>query len=310
MDRDERLQSELAFQADRASRMGRIQPTPGHVVERYREARSWRLFPAEFLFAHLRDIWDREVLDFGCGDGALSVIMARLGARVTGLDISPQLIGVARQRAALNGVADRIRFIVRDITVSPLEADRFDFAVCNLVLHHVDLRAAVPPILAALKPGGTAVVVEPIAFSPWLQRVRDRVPIDKRASPGERPLNEDEVTFVVEQLAGPERTYFNLLGRLRRLFPNRHGTDTGHPVTRACLFLLHAADRLLLTTFPGLEKYCGNVAIVGTKPVSVADPAVGGLWRATPAAATAGASPGFAGADRLAPRHARARGDG
>jgi SAM-dependent methyltransferase len=266
MDRNERLKSELAFQADRASRMGPIRPTPGHVVERYREARHGRVFPAEFLFAHLKDIRDTDVLDFGCGDGALSVILARLGARVTAVDISPQLIEVARQRAEADGVAGRIQFIERDITAAPLEANQFDFAVCNLVLHHVDLRSVVPLIVASLKPEGTAVIVEPIAFSPWLQRVRDRVPIDKRASPGERPLNEDEVNFVVNELVGPEWTYFNLLGRLRRLFPNRHRTDTGHRVTRACLFLLYGLDRLLLTVFPGLQKFCGSVAIVGKKP--------------------------------------------
>jgi len=265
MDRDERLKSELAFQADRASRMGPIGATPRHVVERYREARHGRVFPAEFLFAHLKDIRDADVLDFGCGDGALSVILARLGARVTAVDISPELIDVARQRAEVNGVADRIHFMERDITAAPLPANQFDFAVCNLVLHHVDLRSVVPQIVASLKPEGTAVVVEPIAFSPWLQRVRDRVPIDKRASPGERPLNEEEVNFVVNELVGAERTYFNLLGRLRRLFPNRHETDTGHPVTRACLFLLYSLDRLLLTVFPGLQKFSGSVAIVGRR---------------------------------------------
>lgn len=281
MDRDERLTSELAFQAERASRMGHIRRTPDHVVDRYREARSWRLFPTEFLFAHLRDIRDRDVLDFGCGDGALSVAMARLGARVTALDISPELVEVARRRAALNGVADRIRFVVQDITVRPLAPDRFDFAVCDLVLHHVDLRSVVPLIVASLKPGGTAVVVEPIAFSPWLQWLRDRVPIDRRASPGERPLNEAEVAFVLRELVETKTAHFNLLGRLRRLFPNRHDTDTGHPVTRACLFLLYALDRLLLTAVPGLRKYSGSIAIVGRKPVGVAGPARAALRNAT-----------------------------
>ena len=310
MDRDDRLKSELAFQADRASRIGRIHPTPGHVVERYREARYGRLFPAEFLFAHLKDIRDTEVLDFGCGDGAVSVILARLGARVTAVDISPELIDVARQRAEVNGVADRIHFIERDITAAPLRANQFDFAVCNLVLHHVDLRSVVPLIVASLKPDGTVVVVEPIAFSPWLQRVRDRVPVDKRASPGERPLSEDEVNFVVNELVGPERTYFNLLGRVRRLFPNRHKTDTSYSVTRACLFLLYGLDRLLLTVFPGLQKFCGSVAIVGKKPAAVGDTAVDRLRRDTPATAPTGASPSLAGPAGAAAWNAAPRGHG
>ena len=226
MEREERLKSELAFQADRAARVGRVDPTPRHVIERYRRAGSWRLFPSDFLFAHLKDIRARDVLDFGCGDGALSVVLARLGARVTALDISPELIAVARRRAAVNEVADRIRFVERDVTVEPLPADRFDFAICNLVLHHVDLRAVVPRIVAALKAGGTAVIVEPIAFSPWLQWVRDRVPITKRASPGERPLNRDEVSFVLDA------------GLLR------HDVLNFHPLTNAATTAIARADFL------------------------------------------------------------------
>lgn len=310
MNREDRLRTELAFQADRASRMAGVRPTPSHLVERYREARSWRLFPAEFVFAHLRDIRGREVLDFGCGDGALSVIMARLGAHVTALDISPELVDVARKRAVLDGVGDRIQFLVRDITAAPLRANWFDFVVCNLVLHHVDVRSVVPRIAAALKPGGTAIVLEPIAFSPWLQRVRDLVPIDKRASPGERPLNEDEVDFVINELADPEKTYFNLLGRLRRLLPMRHEVDEGHRLTRACLFLLYGLDRLLLTSVPVLRRFSGGIAIVGKKPVRVGDGTAEALRRDAPATASPATSPALAGPSRAALWNASARGRG
>jgi SAM-dependent methyltransferase len=301
MDRAERLRTELAFQADRAAGIGRLRPTPEHVIARYGEARSWRRYPAEFLFAHLKDIRDRDVLDFGCGDGASSVILARLGARVTALDISPALIDVARRRAVLNGVADRIRFLERDLTAAPLPANRFDIVVCSLVLHHVEVRSVVPLIMAALRPGGTALILEPIAFSPWLQWVRDHVPVDKRASPGERPLNEAEVEFVCAQLAAPERTYFNLLGRLRRLFPNRHSTDTGHPLTRAGLFLLYSLDRVLLTVLPGLGRYSGTVAIVGRKPIPAGAPVAGAVARDRRVAAAAVASPALAASPAAAP---------
>ena len=279
MNPDHRLKSELAYQAERAARIAGHRPTPPHVLERYREARLGRLFPTDFVFAQLRDIRGREVLDFGCGDGALSVILARLGGRVTAVDISPELIDVAQKRATLEGVGDRIQFLVTDVTTSPLRADWFDAVVCNLVLHHVDLPSVLPRIVSALKPGGTAVFVEPISLSPRLQRVRDLVPIDKRASPGERPLSGEDVGLVLDQLADPQTTYFNLLGRLRRLLPNRHKTDIGYPVTRGCLFLLYGIDRLLLTLSPRLRTWCGTVAVVGTKPTATQHRGVEGLSR-------------------------------
>jgi hypothetical protein len=123
--------------------------------------------------------------------------------------------------------------------------------------------------MASLRPGGTAIFAEPIAFSRRLQRVRDLVPIDKRASPGERPLSHEEVTFAADQLIDPEITYFNLLGRLRRLLPNRHRLDQGsYPVTRAALFLLYGLDRVLLGIVPALRRLSGSVVIVGKRPVA------------------------------------------
>ena len=176
---NDRLKAELAYQAERASTIKDLTPTPNHVIEKYRRCRLWRLFPAEFILKHLADISDKEILDFGCGDGALSTIIAALGGRVTAVDVSPDLVKVAERRADLDGVRDRIQFLVRDITESALPEEKFDIVVCNLVLHHTDIQSVYPLLLASLKLRGTAVILEPIAFSPTLQTVRNRVPIVK-----------------------------------------------------------------------------------------------------------------------------------
>ncbi len=44
----------------------------------------------------LGDVSDRVVLDAGCGEGYLARILAARGARVTGIDLSPRLIALAR----------------------------------------------------------------------------------------------------------------------------------------------------------------------------------------------------------------------
>jgi SAM-dependent methyltransferase len=60
--------------------------------------------------ALLEDVRDRDVLDFGCGEGSEAVEMAGVARSVYGLDILPQSLAVAREQAARAGVADRCTF--------------------------------------------------------------------------------------------------------------------------------------------------------------------------------------------------------
>src|SRR5437763_12479822 len=79
------------------------------VLERYR--RPGKLYPKEYSFRLLDDLRDKTILDVGCGEGEDGMILAKLGARVTGLDVSPAAIELARQRAAVNGVSERTWFV-------------------------------------------------------------------------------------------------------------------------------------------------------------------------------------------------------
>lgn len=63
-------------------------------------------------------------LDAACGDGQLAIPMARAGARVTGIDIAPNLVAQARERAAREGL--HIRFDEGDVERMPYEDGAFD----------------------------------------------------------------------------------------------------------------------------------------------------------------------------------------
>jgi len=264
--------SESAYQAERAAKIGDVGPTPEYIIERYRRCRLWRLFPKEFVFKRLGDITGKEILDFGCGEGVISTQLARLGGRVTAIDISPQLIDLAKRRADLDGVRDCINFVVADITESPFPKNKFDSVICSGALHHVDLRSVMPHLLACLKPGGVTIMLEPIAFAPLLQRYRDMLPIEKDASPGERQLNRDDVKFIVGWFDDSQATFFNLFGRLARLFQHQNKIDKGHPLTKTALVVLTGLDRLLVSVFPGLSRFCGIIVIVGWKRVGSSGP--------------------------------------
>jgi 2-polyprenyl-3-methyl-5-hydroxy-6-metoxy-1,4-benzoquinol methylase len=269
-----KLERELAYQKHTASRaLDGISPVSGPVIERYSRCRDWRYFEKEAVFHYAKEFAegkkDLKICEFGCGDGNNSCQAALVisHAQVCGLDISPELIDVAQKKAAINGIDKRVHFVVGDVEQDLLGIDHFDMVLILSVLHHVDVRKTFPLLLKAVKPGGMLIILEPIAFSQNLQRLRDMIPVSKDVSPDERQLNEEEITFLLDSLERRSVNHFNLFGRLSRLLPNRHKIDNGHFFTKAALKFLRLLDMSLFAVVPSLRRFAGRILIVGYKPV-------------------------------------------
>jgi 2-polyprenyl-3-methyl-5-hydroxy-6-metoxy-1,4-benzoquinol methylase len=116
--------------------------------------------PAARLVRHARVRSGQRVLDVACGTGVVAVTAARLGARVTGLDLTPELLEVARENSGLAGV--EIEWRQGDVEELPFESGTYD-AVLSQFGHMFAPRpaVAVSEMLRVLKPGGT------LAFSTW-----------------------------------------------------------------------------------------------------------------------------------------------
>ncbi len=100
------------------------------------------------------------VLDVACGTGVVSVTAARLGAQVTGLDLTPELLERARENARVAGV--EIDWHEGDVEKLPFGDAAFDFVLSEF--GHIFAprpEVAIAEMLRVLKSGGT------IAFSTW-----------------------------------------------------------------------------------------------------------------------------------------------
>jgi ubiquinone/menaquinone biosynthesis C-methylase UbiE len=102
----------------------------------------------------------REVLDVGCGTGVVALTAARFGAKVTGVDLTPELLARARENGAIMGLD--VAWQEGDAEALPFADAKFDIVVSQFG-HMFAPRPeiAVKEMLRVLKPGGT------IAFSTW-----------------------------------------------------------------------------------------------------------------------------------------------
>jgi len=103
----------------------------------------------------LPDVTGADVLDIGCGDGALALRLASLGARhVLGVDPSGRMLMLARHHHA----SPRIRYRQASAEALDLPPESLDLVVSSLALHYVaDYGTLIRRIARWLRPGGHLV---------------------------------------------------------------------------------------------------------------------------------------------------------
>ena len=98
------------------------------------------------------------VADLGSGTGTLSLLLAEHGYTVDGVDVSPEMVRLAREKAA--GVSG-LRFIEADASAPPLQPGAYDAVLCRHVLWAMpDPAAALPRWIDLLTPNGRLLLVE------------------------------------------------------------------------------------------------------------------------------------------------------
>lgn len=101
----------------------------------------------------------RRVLDLATGTGDIAFALARRGARVVGLDITPRMIELARAKAGARSPAPAL--LVGDMLALPFPSRSFDVVTTGYGLRNVpDLERAIEEIARVLRPGGVALSLD------------------------------------------------------------------------------------------------------------------------------------------------------
>ncbi len=207
-------------------------------------------YSREFEMHDLYDPAGKDVLDYGCGVGTLSLELLARGARhVTGFDIADGQVAEATQRAEAAGVSDRVDFLVDDAHATTFPDDSFDLVVGVAILHHLDLEVALREIRRVLRPGGRAVFLEPLWHNPLLRLGRRLTPSAR--TPDEHPLTEQDWELchsIFPDFEHVEREFLTIpLMPANLVLPSGAQERLAEHVTRA--------DRWVLERYPSTRKY-------------------------------------------------------
>jgi 2-polyprenyl-3-methyl-5-hydroxy-6-metoxy-1,4-benzoquinol methylase len=105
------------------------------------------------------DVAGPRLLDVGCGAGYFAREMAARGARVTGVDLSPRMLGHARRHEAASPLGIDYREADAEALDAAFAPASFDVVTSCLVLQDVPRpEAALRAVHAVLRPGGRAVL--------------------------------------------------------------------------------------------------------------------------------------------------------
>lgn len=203
---------------------------------------DWRQYGAKLLGS----VKGCRVLDYGCGHGEEAVYLAKMGAHVTAIDISPVGIRLTKERASLNGVGDLVHAMLMRCDPTSFPSESFDVIHGFGILHHIGLRTGMMEIKRLLRPGGRGLFFEHMGNSKMIERLR---PKEKDYTKGERPITWKEVQEIRPEFSRMVARPFHIASRLRRRIQllNRPAVKrVDHAVLSALPFMRHFASGLVV----------------------------------------------------------------
>ena len=229
----------------------------------------------QYILSQFGDVHGKRILDYGCGLSEGGIYLAKLGANVVSVDVSPKMLASAQRLAAHHGVTLETRLVSSEKI--PADTNEFDLVYGNGVLHHVTLESAVPELARVMRPTARGCFVEPLPDNPLINIYRRMA--NQVRTVDERPLTAQDRDNLGRYFGDVSHREFWLTTLsvflkfflIDRVHPNQERYWKKIYVDAARigpLFSpLFAVDSWLLSRFPTLGRFCWISVITVDKPI-------------------------------------------
>jgi SAM-dependent methyltransferase len=197
------------------------------------------------------------VLEYGCGPYTATAALRAEVRSVVGIDLSTVAIRRYMDRATAKGLR-MVRGCVMNAESLAFSTGAFDLIYGSSILHHLDLDRSLSEISRTLKPGGTAVFLEPLGHNPAINLYRRLTP--SMRTPDEHPFRVSDFEVIRKYFGRIELKYFNMASIAAMLFRNSRALQ---PVLRS----LNAVDEKLFEALPFLRRYAWCTVMTFHDPV-------------------------------------------
>jgi SAM-dependent methyltransferase len=189
------------------------------------------------------------VLEIGCGTGLFTERFAQSGATILAVDLSPDLLALARQRNLQN-----VQFLEKNFEDCAVEGP-FDAVIGSSVLHHLELSRTWSKVFHLLRPGGSMSFAEPNMLNPQIYCERHFRGFFPQVSPDETAFVRTRLKRDLEQagFASVEIRPFDWL----------------HPATPPRLIPAVSAVGMILEAIWPVREFAGSLSISAVRPREV-----------------------------------------
>ena len=192
------------------------------------------------------------ILEYGCGTANYTFNLTQNGTQVVGIDISAVALQLARKANDIIGVS----FSQMDAEGLAVANKSFDLVCGTGILHHLNLKTALPEIARVLQPNGRAIFIEPLGHNIFINLFRLLTPNIR---------SQDEHPLLVEDLAEFQKHFHKIETRYYYFT-----TLAIAPFVNSRLFmpLLRTAETIdqALFKLPFLQKQAWQILIQLSQP--------------------------------------------